>query len=91
MLMEVWPDKQVIYEDDLIHEANMRAEKKEKLMKPIRLEVKMELAYDLISEVNADVCRTWSRSPAKDETTEAAMDALRKIMELSRRVSEAYK
>lgn len=31
----------------------MRAEKKEKLMKPIRLEVKMELAYDLISEVNA--------------------------------------
>lgn len=55
MLMEVGPDEQVIYEEDLIHEANMRAEKKEKLMKPIRLEVKMELAYDLISEVNADV------------------------------------
>lgn len=88
MLMEVGPDEQVIYEDDLIHEANMRAEKKEKL---IRLEVKMELAYGLISEVNADVCRTLPRSPAKDETTEAAMDALRKIMELSRRVSEAYK
>lgn len=28
MLMEVGPDEQVIYEEDLIHEANMRAEKK---------------------------------------------------------------
>ena len=55
MLIEVGPNEQAIYEEDLIHEANMRAEKKEKLMKPIRLEVKMELAYDLISEVNADV------------------------------------
>lgn len=91
MLIEVGPNEQVIYEEDLIHEANVRAEKKEKLMKPIRLEVKMELAYDLISEVNADVCRTWPCSPAKDEATEAAMDALRKIMELSRRVNEAYK
>lgn len=40
MLIEVGPNEQVIYEEDLIHEANMRAEKKEKLMKPIRLEVK---------------------------------------------------
>lgn len=46
MLIEVGPNEQAIYEEDLIHEANMRAEKKEKLMKPIRLEVKMELAYD---------------------------------------------
>ena len=91
MLMEVGLDEQVIHEEDLIHEANMRAEKKEKLMKPLRLEVKMEMAYDLISEVNADICRTWPSSPRKDETTEAAMDALRKIMELSRRVSEVYK
>lgn len=91
MLMEVGPDEQVIHEEDLIHEANMRAKKKEKLMKSIRLEVKMELAYSLISEVNADVCRTLPRSSAKDETTEAAMDALQKIIELSLRVSEAYK
>lgn len=34
MLIEVGPNEQVIYEEDLIHEANMRAEKKEKLMKP---------------------------------------------------------
>ena len=27
MLIEVGPDEQVIYEEDLIHEANMRAEK----------------------------------------------------------------
>lgn len=91
MLIEAGPNEQVIYEEELIHEANMRAEKKEKLMKPLRLEVKMEMAYDLISEVNADICRTWPSSSRKDETTEAAMDALRKIMELSRRVSEVYK
>ena len=91
MLREVGPDEQVIYEENLTHEANMRAEEKEKLMKPIRLEVKMELAYDLISEVHREICRSWPRSPVKDEATEAAMDALRKIMELSRRVSEAYK
>lgn len=34
MLIEVGPNEQVIYEEDLIHEANMRAEKKEKLINP---------------------------------------------------------
>lgn len=91
MLREVGPDEQVIYEEDLIHKGILMAETKEKLMKPIRLEVKMELAYDLISEVHREICRTWPRSSAKDEATEAAMDALQKITQLSRRVSEAYK
>lgn len=91
MLTEVGPNEQVIYEEDLIHEANVRAEKKEKLMKPLRPEVKMELAYDLISEVQREICRTWPRSQVKDEATDAAMEALQKIMEFSRRVSEAYK
>ena len=78
----------------LIEEVDRRAKAKEEEKIPVLHEVKLEVAYNLISEVNRDICNTlcftkWDRE-RKAEATDCALDVLRWIINLSKLLEEFH-
>ena len=78
----------------LIEEVNRRAKAKEEEKIPVLHEVKLEVAYNLISEVNRDICNTpgftkWSRE-RKAEATDCALDVLCRIIYLSKQLEDFH-
>lgn len=78
----------------LIEEADRKEKAREKEKARFLHEVKLEVAYNLISEVNRDICNTscfakWDRE-RKHEVTDCALAVLRKIIDLSQQLEEFH-
>lgn len=78
----------------LIEEAYRRAKAKEEEKVPVLHEVKLEVAYNLISEVNRDICNTSCFAKRdrerKDEVTDCSLTILRQIIYLSQQLEEFH-
>lgn len=74
-----------------IQEMAEKAAEREAKLKPLRLEAKLDLAYDLISGVHSTVCNSWFPRQRTKEVTENTMEILTKIIDLSHQVKDLYK